>query len=246
MVSSGLIPVETAVISGEEIQAVNARELHEFLEVETPLNKWIDRRIEDGAFTEGMDFQTFLSESTGGRPSKEYLISLDMAKHLCMLERNDRGKQARQYFIECEKALRKIPSKLMTTEELIILQAQSVMEMKTQVAAHEILLSEHQHELLVVKTRLNNVDGVNIEGTPRQQLNSMIRLYAFKNKISFPAAWEEFTRRFNTAFGTNLNLAMHYFNASRKHPVSRPEYLEAVGRIEDAVRVADKMLNRAA
>jgi len=50
---------------------------------------------------------------------------------------------------------------------------------------------------------------------------------------------------YNAAFRTNLNLALTYFNASRKHPANRPEYLETVGRIEDGVRVADKMLNAA-
>ena len=50
-------------------------------------------------FTENQDFRSFLSESTGGRPSKEYTLSMDMAKELSMVERTDKGKQARQYFI---------------------------------------------------------------------------------------------------------------------------------------------------
>ena len=57
----------------------------------------------DYGFEEGTDFCSFLSESTGGRPSKEYYISIDMAKEICMLQRTDRGRMFRQYFIECER-----------------------------------------------------------------------------------------------------------------------------------------------
>lgn len=61
------------------------------------------RRIADYGFEDGKDFCSFLSESSGGRPSKEYHLSLDMAKELSMVERNEKGKQARQYFIVCER-----------------------------------------------------------------------------------------------------------------------------------------------
>lgn len=81
---------------------VLARDLHEFLEVETPFNKWFSRMCEYG-FTDGADFQTFLSESTGGRPATDAQITIDMAKEICMLQRNERGKQARQYFLQLER-----------------------------------------------------------------------------------------------------------------------------------------------
>ena len=81
---------------------VSARELHNFLEVETPFNKWFPRMCEYG-FTENQDFWTFLSESTGGRPAQEAALSIDMAKEICMIQRSEKGKQARQYFIQLEK-----------------------------------------------------------------------------------------------------------------------------------------------
>lgn len=90
----------------ELVRAVNARELHTFLQVQTAFKDWIARRIAEYGFGEGVDFCSFLSESLGGRPSKEYAISLDMAKELAMVERNEQGKTARRYFIECEKQLR--------------------------------------------------------------------------------------------------------------------------------------------
>jgi len=90
-------------VGDSEIQTVNARDLHEFLEVQTPFDKWIQRRIEDFGFIKGQDFSSLLSESTGGRPATDYHISLSMAKELCMTERNDKGFKARKYFIEREK-----------------------------------------------------------------------------------------------------------------------------------------------
>ena len=81
---------------------VNGRELHEILEVATPYDKWFPRMTEYG-FVEGQDFSTFLSESTGGRPAVNHIIKMDMAKEICMLQRTERGKLARQYFIQIEK-----------------------------------------------------------------------------------------------------------------------------------------------
>lgn len=100
---NALIPIEQKPVSGETIQTVNARELHAFLEVKSAFKDWIARRIEDFGFIEGQDFCSFLRESTGGRPTKEYALTLSMGKELSMVERNEKGKQARQYFIECEK-----------------------------------------------------------------------------------------------------------------------------------------------
>jgi anti-repressor protein len=86
--------------SGEII--VSGRELHEFLEVRTAYKDWFPRMTEYG-FEEGIDFSSFLSESTGGRPAQDHLLKLDMAKEISMLQRSDKGKQARQYFIHLEK-----------------------------------------------------------------------------------------------------------------------------------------------
>ena len=81
---------------------VSARELHEFLEVDTRYNDWFLRMCEYG-FSEGIDFYSFLSKSTGGRPAQDAQLTIDMAKEICMLQRNDKGKQARQYFIQLER-----------------------------------------------------------------------------------------------------------------------------------------------
>ena len=90
---------------------VLGRDLHELLEVKTAYKDWFPRMVEYG-FTEGTDFCSFLSESTGGRPSQDHQLTIEMAKELCMLQRTEKGKQARQYFIELEKAWNS-PEKIM-------------------------------------------------------------------------------------------------------------------------------------
>ena len=103
-----LIPITAATIGGEQ-QGVNARDLHDFLEVKAKFADWINNRIADFDFKENQDFVCFsknLEKPLGGRPSKEYVLTLNMAKELSMVERNEKGKQARQYFIQCEKQLK--------------------------------------------------------------------------------------------------------------------------------------------
>ena len=114
-VSGELIPLT----ENDGVQAVMGRDLHEFLEVKTPYDKWMPRMIEYG-FSAGQDFSTKMSESTGGRPSQDHIVSLDMAKEISMIQRTDKGKQARQYFIECERKAKLAPAELTRLELLQI------------------------------------------------------------------------------------------------------------------------------
>ena len=86
--------------------AVSARELHEFLEVETPYHKWFHRMCEYG-FTENNDYAVtdiFVHNPAGGPQSmKDAVLTLDMAKEICMIQRNEKGKIARKYFLALER-----------------------------------------------------------------------------------------------------------------------------------------------
>ena len=84
---------------------VSARELHDFLEVKTAYKDWFPRMCEYG-FTEGQDYCSFLSDRVDGLPGKprqNAALTIDMAKEICMIQRSEKGKQARQYFIQLEK-----------------------------------------------------------------------------------------------------------------------------------------------
>lgn len=82
---------------------VSARDLYEQLNIKTAFKDWFPRMCEYG-FEEGKDFCSKMSESTGGRPSKDADISIDMAKQICMIQRSPEGKRIRQYFLDLEKA----------------------------------------------------------------------------------------------------------------------------------------------
>jgi anti-repressor protein len=92
---TALVPIEQREVGGELIQTVDARELWEFLDVAKDFSTWLKDRIQQYGFVEGRDFSPILGKTSGGRPTKEYALSLDMAKELSMVERNARGKQAR-------------------------------------------------------------------------------------------------------------------------------------------------------
>jgi phage anti-repressor protein len=105
-----LIPLHTRSINEHTLDTVNARELHTFLEIGRDFSNWIKARIVQYGFEEGEDFilirQNGRTKNQGGdRRSINYFITLDMAKELAMVERNEKGKQARRYFIDCEKQL---------------------------------------------------------------------------------------------------------------------------------------------
>lgn len=86
---------------------IDGRKLHEWLGVGRDFTNWIKERIEKYGFLPSQDFSPTLAETsaTGGRPKTEYLLTVSMAKELAMVENNDKGREVRKYFLECEKAL---------------------------------------------------------------------------------------------------------------------------------------------
>ncbi|EEG9475449.1 phage antirepressor Ant [Escherichia coli] len=125
--TSQLIPVFNGTIDNETILLVNARELHSFLGVGRMFAHWVKERIAEYGFVESQDYilicQNGQTKGRGGdRRSKDYHLTLDTAKELAMVERNEKGRQIRRYFIECEKKLRSMqPAQQFTDEEIILL-----------------------------------------------------------------------------------------------------------------------------
>lgn len=94
-------------------QIVSARDLWKFLDVNYDFSTWIKRRIEKYDFIENVDFTLVRGfpqncGKLGGRPKEDYILSMDMAKELAMIENNSTGRAARRYFIQCEKRYRKL------------------------------------------------------------------------------------------------------------------------------------------
>ncbi len=105
-----LIAITEQAVGDGLVPTVDARELHAFLEVGKDFSTWLRDRVAQYDFVENQDFAFFPQnggkQTERGRPTKDYALTLDMAKELAMVERNWRGRQARKYFIECERRLR--------------------------------------------------------------------------------------------------------------------------------------------
>lgn len=131
-----LINITTATINNEEVNAVNARELHDKLGVKRDFSNWIKDRLE--GFTEGQDFTVAKigdGKNRGRFAPIDYIISLDVAKHIAMLERNEQGRKIRQYFIEVEKEFRRQTSKTLPAPEVILSTLYTEMERRIKAEA---------------------------------------------------------------------------------------------------------------
>ena len=104
---------------------VSGRELHEFLEIRTKYKDWFPRMVEYG-FEEGIDFVMVAQKRATNNLKNpvttviDHAISIDMAKEISMIQRTEQGKQARLYFIECEKIAKNKPNSITVTENAAI------------------------------------------------------------------------------------------------------------------------------
>lgn len=106
MATNTLVPTFQGFLANKNQTLVNARDLHQFLGSRKDFSSWIKSRINDYKFVEELDFFSFTQigeREIGATKRKEYHVSLDMAKELSMVERTERGRQARQYFIAMEQ-----------------------------------------------------------------------------------------------------------------------------------------------
>lgn len=124
--------------------AVSARDLHDFLEVDTPYHKWFPRMCEYG-FTNVEDFlvtDNFVPNSAGGpQHQKDAVLTIDMAKEICMVQRNEKGKIARQYFLQIEKDWNS-PEKVMARALQIAGDKLKKLESKIEADAPKVLFAD--------------------------------------------------------------------------------------------------------
>lgn len=128
---SELIPIQ----NNDGAQAVLGRDLHAFLEIGKDYSTWFKDMCQYG-FIAGQDFspKSGKTSEAGGRPRIDHIISLEMAKEICMIQRSPLGNQARQYYIECERRARNnVPA--LSGPELVaraLIEAQNMLEEKDQ------------------------------------------------------------------------------------------------------------------
>jgi len=194
-------------------QTVSGRDLHEFLEVETPYTMWFKRMAEYG-FSEGADFITILLESTGGRPSDNHQLSIDMAKELAMLQRSEKGKQARRYFIELEKRW--------NSPEAIMARALKMADKKISSLQSSVNELQTENKLLSQQT---------LTWTSRKVLEALIKAYGASIRLpdinGFQEAWRDFKKEllYNYSISLNSRISKQMENSSRK---AKPKTMDMI------------------
>ena len=154
-IEEGIVPIYE---NYKKEKVINARELHKALESKRDFSNWIVDRIEKYSFIKNEDFSTILLKSTGGRPRKEYILRLDVAKEIALIENNDKGRAIRKYFIEIEKRYRNILDNSKTTNQLIDIMQNAINYMKEnnlRVDNLELGLNEVKKDVKELKSRID-------------------------------------------------------------------------------------------
>lgn len=125
----------------ELVQAVSARDLYQFLQPTERFSSWFDRQLQYG-FESGVDYLGCKVFNTLARQElQDFCISIDMAKEVSMIQRSEKGKQARQYFIECERRATQpafqIPKTLSEALRLAATQAETIEQQQERLALVE-------------------------------------------------------------------------------------------------------------
>jgi prophage antirepressor-like protein len=175
---------------------------------------------------------------TPGGPQEMSVVNESGLYSLVLVSRKPEAKTFKRWIThEVLPAIRKtgayaVGQKQLGVEDLIILQAQSVKELKVKV----------NH----LEQRLDNLDNINPQGDKQQQLNAMVRSYAVLGGRSFAQGWTDFVRDFNVVYHTNLRRysdSLQKRNGYRGLP-NAPETLALLGRLDDGLRVAFKMVSQ--
>jgi len=195
----------------ENNQTTSARDLWEFLDKPWgEFLKWFNQ-FKSFGFTENEDYRVIeqsLENSLGGRPAQDFEITVDMAKELAMLQKTDKGKQARLYFIDLEKKWNS---------------PESVMSRALKMADTQLL--SLQNNVYVLETENKLLTKQTLEWADRKIIEAIVKKYG--SKVGYETAWRDFKKELLYAHGINLNLRItNYLNESGKK--TKPKTLDMV------------------
>ena len=228
-----LIKIE---INENNEQVVSGRELHKFLEVKTKYVDWIKRKIEDYGFVENVDFietnevsQNWEGSRMVKREKKNHIMKLSMAKEVAMTENNDKGRQARLYFIKCEEAW--------NTPEMILLKADQIKSKMIDSLKLELdnIRLELDYNKEIIKGITENIDLY-------QKRIILGRVVKHKG-ANFRERWNELYKCFRETHHIDLKARMQGYNETQIRPKdkckSTIEYADKFGHIDNLYKVTD-------
>lgn len=201
-----LITVSKTVLNGSETNSVNARELHKALEIKKAFSTWIQYSLDNAGAINGEDFIQLKSSLEGSGYQLDYIITTEMAKHIAMMSKVPKGKEVRDYFIECE---RKAHTLRLPTDPMEILSLVFDAQKATNI------------ELIEIKTEIEELKG-DIVLTPSQkrilQKSVSIKVYSFNapkdsNKKLFSAVYSKLKDRF--AVSSYMEIPRLSFNEAK-------------------------------
>lgn len=184
-----------------------------------------------------------------GRQQESWTVSEPGLYSLILGSRKPEAKEFKRWIThEVIPAIRKTGSYIVpaTPTEALLQAVQILAVQEKQIKQLESSQAEHSQKLEALNHRVDNIDAVDVIGDMRQRLNMMVRKYARQKGLMFNVAWADFKKAFNVAYRTNLELLiLNYKSKTGIKKVTIPQYLLAIGKLEDGIRIADKLINQA-
>jgi anti-repressor protein len=166
---SEFLTIDSRDLGDGLVPTINARRLHEWLGVGRDFTNWITGRLAEYGFAEGVDFVCSPIPASekfgrGGHNKTDYHITLDVAKELAMVERNEKGREARQHFIECEKKLKATQANGAWTIGDLIGDPDKVLAL---IGGQAKIIKEQGAEIATLKPQVANLEAAAVEAAPK-------------------------------------------------------------------------------
>lgn len=206
-------------------QLVSAKELHEFLEVKSKFADWFKNRVSKYGFEENQDYVSISKNLENGGREIDYVLKLDIAKELSMVEGNEKGSQARKYFILCEKKLKLGQNKIVQSSYMVedpIKRAEKWIEEQKE---HQLALQvkqkliEHKEDVII-----GLVEDIDLS-TKRQRITQIVRHNSKNYQDRYNLLYKEFEKKYHCDLGVRLE---SYNNKNKPKMKNRMDYIDRV------------------
>lgn len=236
VVENELVPIYK---NHKEERLVNARELHEFLEVSTRYNDWINNRIDKYNFIENMDYTMITENLVNGGRINIHVLKLDTAKEISMVENNSKGRLARRYFIEVEKRYRKMIDDSNLSPELKMFN-----QMFKVMANVEVKQKQLEDQVSTIKETI-----VSRDEDWRRDTTKKLRKIGFKNG-NYNEIIKESYKLLEERAGCKLNIRLENIKqrmsleGATKSVINKTNYLDVIGTDKRLLEIYINIVNQ--